>query len=245
MNDQPAHEYPPLDPARYTPRSLRPESTLRYAPIRLRIRPARHRLRTSSPPHLHILALLPAAREHVPVLGRGADEVALLEQLEVGGALACEQHHVEAEPLRPELRRPVLVAARGHALKRAHVHRAHLAQVLLVRVHQPQNGKLRARRLARAGGGRHQHVVVRVVQRGEHLRRRSGGRDVTGSGGGLAQAKRRVGRGSSPPGGSAVTHRRPGGTDCESGCTVQYVKVVQAFRLIAPVAIDSGCWGGP
>jgi hypothetical protein len=38
---------------------------------------------------LHVLPLLPSAREHVPPLRRSHDELATLEQLQVGGGLPC------------------------------------------------------------------------------------------------------------------------------------------------------------
>ena len=54
---------------------------------------------------LHVLALLPAAAQHVPLLGRGDDDVALLQRLGVRRRLANQLHHVQAQPHRTKLHR--------------------------------------------------------------------------------------------------------------------------------------------
>mmetsp|Transcript_81372 Transcript_81372/g.244012 ORF Transcript_81372/g.244012 Transcript_81372/m.244012 type:complete len:945 (-) Transcript_81372:82-2916(-) len=112
---------------------------------------------------LHVLALLPAARDHVPPLRRRHDQLTALEALEVGRRIAREGLDVEAELAK--FGRPVVVALVGERLQRRHVDGAAVGRV---REHA-QDGELGADGLAGAGGRADEDVLVRVVDGVEDL----------------------------------------------------------------------------
>eukprot|EP00053_Salpingoeca_punica_P020083 m.207382 g.207382 ORF g.207382 m.207382 type:complete len:978 (-) comp17788_c0_seq1:3740-6673(-) len=113
----------------------------------------------------HVLAREPAAREHVPLLRRGDDDVAGGQQLEVGRRVAGEQHHLLAELLAKSFP-PLAVTQVAQVLQRGNVD----AAGLWVAREGPQHGKLGADRLAAAVGRADKDVLVRLVQRVEDLR---------------------------------------------------------------------------
>mmetsp|Transcript_57068 Transcript_57068/g.156706 ORF Transcript_57068/g.156706 Transcript_57068/m.156706 type:complete len:245 (+) Transcript_57068:2363-3097(+) len=113
---------------------------------------------------LHVLALLPAARDHVPPLRRRHDQLTALEALEVGRRIAREGLDVEAELAK--FGRPVVVALVGERLQRRHVDGAAVGRV---REHA-QDGELGADGLAGAGGRADEGVLVRVEESREDLR---------------------------------------------------------------------------
>ena len=104
---------------------------------------------------LHVLALLPPAREHVPPLRRRDDNRRLLEQLQVRRGLAGKHRDLGAD--RAERLAPRSVALLGESLQRRDVHAARAG----ARRHQPQHGELGADGLTRAGRRADQRVVVR------------------------------------------------------------------------------------
>mmetsp|Transcript_18092 Transcript_18092/g.68343 ORF Transcript_18092/g.68343 Transcript_18092/m.68343 type:complete len:442 (-) Transcript_18092:1829-3154(-) len=117
-------------------------------------------------PHLlHVPAALPGARDAVPLLGRGHQDVRLLQRLGVGGHVARELDHALAHAL-AELAAPVLDTLRHQRLEGRDVHR--LASGPLVE--EAEHRQLRGHRLARASGRAEQHVVVCVVEHVEDLR---------------------------------------------------------------------------
>ena len=118
---------------------------------------------------LHVFPLLPPAADHVPLLWRGDDHLALLEQLQVNRRLARQRYHTRAE-LVAEPRAPVLQPLARQLRRGRHVHASHGVGFLLGQlVEHAQDGKLGADRLAAAGGRADECVVVGVVHALEHL----------------------------------------------------------------------------
>mmetsp|Transcript_29084 Transcript_29084/g.91049 ORF Transcript_29084/g.91049 Transcript_29084/m.91049 type:complete len:573 (+) Transcript_29084:1267-2985(+) len=114
---------------------------------------------------LHVVALLPVARDAVPLLGRRGEDVRRRERARVGRHVARQLEHLEAEPLH-ELGPPVGHPLAHQRLERRDVHR--LAAGVLAQ--QPQHGQLGGDRLARAGRRSDEDVVVGVHDRVEDLR---------------------------------------------------------------------------
>ena len=64
---------------------------------------------------LHVLPLLPAPRQHVPLVRRRHDDVPLRQQLQVSRSLPSQQHSSDAQPR--ELVVPARVDRLGDALE--------------------------------------------------------------------------------------------------------------------------------
>ena len=54
--------------------------------------------------YLHILPLLPSSAEHIPLLWRGDDDVALGQQFEVGSSLSGQDNNLNKSVLEQVLR---------------------------------------------------------------------------------------------------------------------------------------------
>mmetsp|Transcript_20226 Transcript_20226/g.41320 ORF Transcript_20226/g.41320 Transcript_20226/m.41320 type:complete len:682 (-) Transcript_20226:1713-3758(-) len=113
---------------------------------------------------LHVLALLPPAREHVPPLRRRDDHRAALEQLEVGCRLAAQHLDGDAHLAQAEL--PRSEALLGQLQQGCDVHTAAARRVL----QHAQDGELSADGLARARRRTDEHALVRVEEGREDLR---------------------------------------------------------------------------
>ena len=113
---------------------------------------------------LHVLALLPAAREMVPLLrGRDQDR-GLLEQLEVHRRLARE--HLDCAAERPEALRPVRMPLLRDGGEGGEVD----APTVGFRHEHVQDGELGAHGLARAARCADEAILVGVEERREGLR---------------------------------------------------------------------------
>mmetsp|Transcript_1476 Transcript_1476/g.4619 ORF Transcript_1476/g.4619 Transcript_1476/m.4619 type:complete len:239 (+) Transcript_1476:2210-2926(+) len=134
---------------------------------------------------LHVLALLPATTEHVPVLRGAHHQVAALQQTQIGSGLTGEQHHVQTEATagfgRTQSCGPVGGARLCHLCLGHHVDgactivavavivAASLLLLLLLCEHA-EEGKLGDHLLAAARGCAQQHAVVAGVGGLEDLR---------------------------------------------------------------------------
>jgi hypothetical protein len=114
---------------------------------------------------LNVLALLPPAREEVPLLRRADDEVSLLEEADVGARLAGESDDLLAALKLTELAAPFGDASVNDLLERLE---ADGASRLVLRP-ETEEGELGADGLAATSGGADEDVLVGSVERLEDL----------------------------------------------------------------------------
>jgi hypothetical protein len=123
-------------------------------------------IRDEEPDVLDVLALAPAARQHVPLRGRAHDNVRALEDAQVRGRLAREREDLLPALELAEAGAPRADARVDHLRERLEADRA----PALALAPQPEERELGADGLARARRRAHEHVLVGGVERLEDLR---------------------------------------------------------------------------
>mmetsp|Transcript_21616 Transcript_21616/g.58162 ORF Transcript_21616/g.58162 Transcript_21616/m.58162 type:complete len:581 (-) Transcript_21616:369-2111(-) len=113
----------------------------------------------------HVASVLPAARDGVPLLGRGAEYVGGAQGVRIRGHVPRELNEAQAQRAR-QLAPPVRHALAHEGLEGRHVHRLTPG----VGVEEAQDGELGGHGLARARGRAHEEVLVRAVGGVEDLR---------------------------------------------------------------------------